>query len=239
MGVWYLIVIVIMIPYRFQKGWEGTRNISRSVLLWARGMARILNLNIKTYGKLPDVSGGLIVSNHVGYVDIITNGTILPLRYTSTVELSKWPVIGQVIDSSRPIRVDRNSAPACRKASRDFVKTMNQGMYLLVYPEGTSTDGKSGIRPFKSTSFDAAVTGNAPILPILTRYREVPGRETVCWYGDMTFPPHAWKVLGYPRIDAEMHFLPCIMPEGRTRKELAAFVHDVMAEAYENLPQMT
>jgi 1-acyl-sn-glycerol-3-phosphate acyltransferase len=109
---------------------------------------------------------------------------------------------------------------------------MKRGMYLIVYPEGTSTDGKSGILPFKSTSFEAALVGNSPIIPVITRYNEVPGRPTVCWYGDMTLLPHVWQILRFPSIEAEVRFLDPIMPEGRPRKELASFVHDVMVREY-------
>lgn len=234
MIIWAIIVCIIAIPCHF-RGWEGTRGISRITRLWARGMAKILNLHVKKYGDISDVKGGLIVSNHLGYLDIIAHGTLLPVRFTSTVAISTWPIIGPFIDFSRPVLVNRTSAPASRKSSRDFAKTMAQGMYLIVYPEGTSTDGKSGIRPFKSTSFDAAVIGNKTILPIITRYREVPGRETVCWYGDMTLIPHLWRILGYSSIDVELYFLDPVLPEGRSRKDLATFVHSVMEEAYKNL----
>lgn len=236
--VWTPVVAIMMVPYRFISGWESTIRISHLVRLWARGMAKIFNLRIKIYGNIPEASGGLFVSNHLGYLDILAHGTILPMRFTSTVVINKWPVIGWVTGLSRPILVDRNSAQSSRKASRDFVKTMKRGMYLIVYPEGTSTDGKGGILPFKSTSFDAAVMGDMPILPILTRYREVPGRETVCWYGDMTLMPHLLRILGYPRIDAELHFLDPIMPEGRSRKDLARDVREVMLKEYEKLPPM-
>ena len=108
-------------------------------------------------------------------------------------------------------------------------------MYLIVYPEGTSTDGKSGIRPFKSTSFEAAMAGRVPVLPVLTRYREVPGRPTVCWYGDMTLLPHVWQVLGFPSIDVELKFLPPIIPDRAHRKELASSVHRIMSAEYEKM----
>ncbi|MEA3490022.1 MAG: lysophospholipid acyltransferase family protein [Candidatus Omnitrophota bacterium] len=226
-----LFVIIWSMPYHF-GGWRGRREISGLLRVWAKGIAKIIGLRIRISGDIQDVPAGLVVSNHLGYIDIITHGTVFPLRYTSTTEIAKWPVIGQMIALTHPVWVDRISRSASRKALRDFSKTMKRGMYLIVYPEGTSTDGNNGILPFKSTSFEAATFGNLPVIPVLTRYNEVPGRPTVCWYGDMTLLPHIWQVLGYPVVDAEMHVLPPVYPEGRSRKEMAEHVHEIMDREY-------
>ncbi|MGD2279072.1 MAG: lysophospholipid acyltransferase family protein [Candidatus Omnitrophota bacterium] len=233
-AVWTFALILMSVPYRF-RGWQGRKKISYLLRLWAKGMAKIVNLKIHTYGDAHGATGGLVVSNHLSYIDIIAHGTVFPPRFTSTTEIAKWPVIGPVVDFSNPVVVDRNSPASSRKAFRDFAKTMKRGMYLIVYPEGTSTDGKNGILPFKSTSFEAATAGDMPVIPILTRYREAPGRTTVCWYGDMTFLPHVWEVLGYPSIDSELHFMPPIYPEGRSRKKMSSYVHELMNCEYQKL----
>ena len=232
--VWTLIMIAMTIPYHFTV-WRGRIRISHLLRAWMRGSARILNLHVEIKGEVPDISSGLVVSNHLGYMDILAHGTVFPLRFTSTTVISRLPVLGNVIGVTHPVWVDRESRSASRKALRDFAKTMKKGMYLIVYPEGTSTDGKKGILPFKSTPFEAAAYGDLPVLPILTRYRESPEDPTVCWYGDMTLFPHLWHVLGLKSIQAELHFLEPIFPEGKDRKELAEYVHGVMSAAYADI----
>ncbi len=232
--IWFFLVAAVTLPYQF-GGWRGRKKISRLAQLWTKGVAKIINLKVKIVGKTPDVSSGLVVSNHLGYLDIITHGTMFPLRFTSTTAIDKWPIIGSIVASSQPILVDRDSRLASRKALRDFAKTVKRDMYLIVYPEGTSTDGKSGILPFKSTPFEAAAWGDIPVIPILTRYAEVPGRPTVCWYGDMTLMPHLWQILGFASIEVEVRLLDPVFPEGRSRKELAAAVHEYMANSYNEL----
>jgi lyso-ornithine lipid O-acyltransferase len=198
-------------------------------------VARLINLRVTTYGKVPLDTSGLLVSNHLGYLDIVTHATIFSLRFSPSTEAMKIPVIGTLIQLTNPVVVDRTSPTSSKRTLRDYAKTMLKGMYMIVYPEGTSTDGKNGLRPFKSTSFEAAISGNLPVLPILTRYIEPPGRPTVCWYGDMSFLPHFWQVLGVPSIEAELHFLPPIFSEGRPRKEFSRVVHDIMEGEYRNL----
>lgn len=231
---WLALVVIFSIPYHF-TGWRGRKKISQLQRLYMRGAARIIGLRIKFHGEIPDVSSGLVVSNHLGYIDIVAHGTIFPFRFTSTTVIAKWPVLGQIIALSHPVWINRTSKPAARKALRDFAKTMRRGMYLIVYPEGTSTDGKGGILPFKSTSFEAATFGDLPVVPILTSYREVSSKPTVCWYGDMTLMPHLWQVLTLPKIEADVRFLAPVYPEGRSRKELAQHVHRIMDTEYRNI----
>lgn len=230
--IWSVLIGLWSVPYQLGGKWKDIRKISRIVRAWNRGAAWIVGLQVTVRGKLPSVSGGLVVSNHLGYIDILTHGSVLPLRYTPKSDIAKWPVLGWYIGLSRPIWIDRESKQSSQKSLRDFAKTMKQGMYLIVYPEGTSTDGKSGILPFKSTPFEAAITGDAPIIPVLTRYIEAPGEPTVAWYGDMTLLPHIWRTLRRRTIKAELRFLEPIYPENRSRKELAAFVHGVMQREY-------
>lgn len=231
---WYLFIFVLSIPHR-SGGWKGRKELSRHTSLWLRGVGKIINLRVKTHGYIREAPAGLLVSNHLGYIDIISHGMFFPLRFTPKADTASWLVIGKIIASSSPIWVHRDSKSASRKALRDFVKTMRRGIYLVVYPEGTSTDGKNGLLPFKSTPFEAVIAGNLPVLPILTHYRDAPGASTVCWYGDMKLFPHIWEVLGLPSIEAELHFLPPIFPEGRSRKDLANHVHDVMDREYRRI----
>ena len=230
-----ILVAILSAPYRVRGGWKSTKDITNFTHLWNKGIAKIINLRVKVYGWVPSVAGGVVVSNHLSYIDIITHGSVLPLRYSPKSDIKSWPVLGWYVGLSRPIWTSRISKRASKKTLRDFAKTVNKGMYLIVYPEGTSTDGKSGILPFKSTPFEAAITVNAPIIPVLTHYKQRRGEKTICWYGDMTLLPHAWEILGFPSIEAELHFLKAILPEGKERKELTAYVHDLMAREYARL----
>ena len=230
--LWFVYIGIATIPGHVRGGWRGIRGLRGPTHLWGRGIARIINLRITIAGTTPDVESTLVVSNHTSYLDIVTHGAVLPLRYAPKRDIASWPVLGWYLGLSSPIWTDRGSRQASKKTMRSFVKTMKHGMNLIVYPEGTTTDGKSGLLPFKSTSFEAAITGNIPILPVITRYKNVPGKMTTAWYGDMTLFPHVWEMLARPVIEAELRFLDPIIPDGRPRKELASFVRETMQNAY-------
>ena len=236
MLLWSAIIAVLSIPGQLTGGWAGVRKISRYAKLWSRGIAKIVNLRVKISGEMPSGAGGLVVSNHLGYLDIITHGSVFPLRHAPKAEIAKWPLLGWYVGLSRPVWVDRISKRASKKIFSDYAETMKNGLFLIVYPEGTSTDGKNGILPFKSASFEAAIAADAPIFPVITRYKEPPGLPAVSWYGNMSLLPHIWQVLKLPSIDAELRFLPPVLPSGNPRKDVASLVYDMMVAEYENLP---
>ena len=216
-------------------GWNAVKAQTRKAKVWARGIAKIIGLRIRVHGD-PEGVSGLVVSNHLGYMDILTLGSVFPLRFTPKVEIRSWPLLGWFITLSRPIWVDRKSRQSAVRTGVEFEETLRHGMNLAVFPEGTSSDGREGLLPFKSTVFEAAAHGGFDIRPTLIRYREdFPGQ--VAWFGDATLLPHVWRLLGMRRIEAEVHVLPPLPPDGRDRKALAEHVRADMNESYLPLGQ--
>lgn len=228
--LWSMVIAVMSMPYQFGHTWKSKQRIGHLTHLWSKGVARIINLRVTITGRMPQASGGLVVANHLSYLDIVVHGSILPLRHTPKVDIRSWPLLGWYIGLSNPIWINRQSKQVSKSVLREFAKTMKHGIYLIVFPEGTTTDGKHGILPFKSTPFEAAITGNSPIIPVIIRYEEPAGRPTVCWYGDMLLLPHVWQALGFPSIKAHLYFLPAVFPEGRSRKKLAEDLHTLMSK---------
>ncbi|OGV39260.1 MAG: hypothetical protein A2020_02235 [Lentisphaerae bacterium GWF2_45_14] len=228
--IWFMMTGPLAAPFMF-GGWKSIKRVSRITRLWGHGITKVLNINVKVHGDISSFEGGLIVSNHMGYFDIITHSSVFPIRFTPKKEISRWPLLGWYLSLSRPIWIDRRSKRKSQETMNAFKETMERKIPLLVYPEGTSTDGLHGLLPFKSTPFEAAAQGNFPILPILTVYSD----PSVCWYGKMSLVPHVWKVAGYKSIDVDLYVLPIVHPEGRSRKEIAGIVHDMLEKEYRRI----
>jgi 1-acyl-sn-glycerol-3-phosphate acyltransferase len=92
---------------------------------------------------------------------------------------------------------------------------------VLLFPEGTSTDG-SQVLPFHSRLIHPATEAGAPITAAAIRYvieDGTPERE-LCWFGDALFLPHLWKTLGTAGFSAEVRFgEPRVYPDRRTAAE--------------------
>jgi 1-acyl-sn-glycerol-3-phosphate acyltransferase len=229
--IWLPIIGIITFFMQFGN-WGGIRRAAKCGRIWGIGVAFILGTKIRVHGDKNSFKGGLIISNHVGMLDIPVHASVFPIRFASRGDLRHWPIFGWYLRVSRSIWVDRSSKQKSLHVAEQFKQTMEHDIPLLVYPEGTSSSGDDGLLPFKSTPFEAVANGNLPILPILSFFREVDNNRVVAWYGDMTLLPHCMRLIGYRKIEVDIYILPTIFPEGRNRKELADFTYQMMEKEY-------
>lgn len=233
--LWCIYLGIISLPISRQKDRrKAIREMAEQTRLWGRGLLRIFGVKLHIDGHLEDYRrhGGLVVSNHLGYLDIFVHAACFGLRFTPKKDIRSWPLLGWYTDITIPIWIDRDSKAKTTGMLQEFRETLEDNIPLIVYPEGTSTDGKSGLRPFKAAPFEPIVGTSIPIQPVLTSYRVAPGEPTPCWYGDAELLPHLWSILGCPEIEAEVKILPSVHAEGRDRKQLASDLHNMMEKAY-------
>ncbi len=235
---WLVFMAVYSAPVRLRRDpWAVIYGMTRMIRLWGRGLLRIFNIRLKVFGDVDSCYGSLIVSNHMGYVDVFVHAAVFGLRFCPKIEVRSWPVLGWYTSLTHPIWIDRSSRLKTQKSLEEFRDSLEHHIPLIVYPEGTSTDG-TGILPFKSSLFEVVQDGKFAIQPILTLYRVPEGADSPCWYGDLALFPHLWRLLGIPRTDAEVYILPPIMAEGRDRKELAVITRDAIEKAHEKYRQV-
>lgn len=214
-----------------EKGWDAVARAAHFTRIWAAQSAKIIDLKVRVEGSKDGFPGGLIVCNHQGYLDILVNASLFEIRFAPKSEMLRWPFLGKLVGLNRPVWIDRSSRQKSRHAAEEMVETMKHHISMLVYPEGTSTDGER-LLPFKSTPFEAACEVGLPILPVLLRYSSTPADGDggpLAWHGSDLLLPHIWRILGLKEICADVKILPVVYPiEGESRKELAARVHDLM-----------
>lgn len=239
--LWFLTTAVLVtICNAWRKKWPGIRGAARWTQFWARGAARLIGLKVTLDGDPEAARGHLVISNHTGYLDVIAQGAVFPIRFAPKAEMRSWPLFGLLTALSRPVWVDRKNPVRAAQVSGEIRETLDHDLSMLVYPEGTSTDGRHGLLPFKSTAFEAAIRTKSPLLPVLIFHKECPaGAFDPAWYGDVGFLPHIWGVLGLKEIHSCVYIMPEVTPlPGESRKELAARMHRLMTQAYEKyLPE--
>jgi 1-acyl-sn-glycerol-3-phosphate acyltransferase len=209
--------------------WKAINRLSIAVKLWSKAVTKIMNLKMHFNRAVPDING-IIVSNHLSYVDIVTTSSLFNIRFAPNTDVAKWFLFGAYLNLSRPIWVDRNSRQAAKNTVIEFVETIKHNVNLLVFPEGRISNGENGLRPFKSTIFEAAVLGNCKIMPVLLHYHD----KNICWINGM-FHKHLWNLLKMKEIHVDVHFLEPLDPNGMDRKTLAKHVHDLMDKKYREL----
>jgi lyso-ornithine lipid O-acyltransferase len=198
----------------------------------ARAVLAGFGLRSSLEGQIP--AGGLVVSNHLSYLDIVVFAAAMPCCFVSKTEVRRWPVFGGIARAGATIFLDRASRASANAAAAQMADRFRFPVPVLLFPEGTSTDGSAVLR-FHARLFQPAVQARAPITVAAIRYETAVGREErdLCWYADAPFLPHLWRVLGMGSFTARVRFgEPRIYASPRAAvEETHALVAGMRAEA--------
>lgn len=202
--------------------------------LWQCRTARLvlacLGIHSNVHGTPP--TRGLIVANHLSYLDIAILSAATPCFFVAKAEISRWPFFGEAARSGGTIFLDRSSRSSATSVARQIGERLHLQVPVLFFPEGTTTDGGQLLR-FRSRLFEPATTAGVPITAVSIRYvidDGTPERE-LCWYGDASFLPHLWKALGTAGFCAEVNFgEPHIYPDRRTAADSTQAEVEAMRE---------
>ena len=189
----------------------------------ARALAA-LQIPVTLIGAPP--TEGLVVSNHLSYLDIVAFSAALPCVFVSKAEVEDWPIFGRYARWAGSVFVRRHDRPDAARANTAIDDALRNGVPVVLFPEGTTTDGSQVLR-FHSTMLQPAIEVAAPITPAAIAYTLQDGdvAQEVCWWGEMTFLPHLLNLLGKQDLRVVIAFGSPIAPCG-DRKQLSERLHD-------------
>jgi len=205
-----------------------------------RMVAHLFGIRVRVIGT-PPKSATLLLANHSSWLDIVTFSAVAPLSFIAKSEVNDWPFFGTLARLQRTVFVTRARRSETGQARDAIAERLKEGDVLVLFPEGTSSDGNR-VLPFKSALLGAAEAvlpdgGRVPVQPVSSAYvaREgIPmGRENrplYAWYGDMELVPHLWEALKSGPLDVVMQFhepLPAM-----DRKELARQGWDIVRKGH-------
>jgi 1-acyl-sn-glycerol-3-phosphate acyltransferase len=199
----------------------------------ARGVLTSLGIEYQVEGRVP--ARGLVVSNHLSYIDILILSAATPCFFVAKIEIGGWPYFGKAARTGGTIFVDRSSLASAQSVAEQMTERLQLPIPVpvLLFPEGTSTDGSQVIR-FHSRLIDPATSLGVPITTAAVRYVLEGGVEEreLCWFGNETFINHLWKVLGVKGFSATVRFgesrvyIDRRVAADETRAEIAAMRED-------------
>jgi lyso-ornithine lipid O-acyltransferase len=160
---------------------------------------------------------GLTVSNHLTYLDILVYGAVRPFLFVAKSEVRRWPLLGTLASLGGTIFVDRDRGLQVADATLEIEQALRAGISVLLFPEGTSSDGSS-VLPFRSPLFDPAIRAGASVTAAAVRYHAADATEDqVTYWGDMVFLPHLFRTLCVRGLTAEIGFdSPCRFPNRKS-----------------------
>ncbi len=223
------------------------RAVQRSTRFWIRATLRGLNISFSVSGAehLRGDRNYFLIANHISYADVLILYALRPLTGITTVEVEGGGLDGFLAKMGGSLFIERRSVKHLRGELAKVTAILRAGFDVLIFPEGTTTDGRSPMKPFKTAFFAAAAEAPAPLLPIAIRYETVNGRparegdllESVAYYGDISFMAHAKKFLALKSITAAVTILPPVEATAHHRDELGATLRERIQAERDGHPQ--
>ena len=177
--------------------------------LWLRATCKrvlgALGIRYRIEGQPP--VRGVVVANHLSYLDIVILSAAMPCFFVAKMEIRRWPFFGKAARVGGTLFIERSSLASAEKVASLISARLELAVPVLFFPEGTSTDGTS-VHRFHSRLFEPAVRAGATVTAAAIKYKLDDGSEErdLCWYGDDAFLPHLWKTLGTDGFTAEVSF---------------------------------
>ena len=164
-------------------------------------------VEVQVHGNPP--TSGLVVSNHLSYLDILTISSVFPCAFVSKDDVRRWPFVGWLCSVAGTIFVNRRSRGDTVRVNDLVISRLQSGSMVVVFPEGTSSDGDS-VLPFHSSLLQPAIDAQVPVTPLHISYRVIGGDAAtdVCYWGKMVFVPHLWHMLGTKGIKSVVRVGP-------------------------------
>lgn len=205
--------------------------------VWHRIACAILKVRVEIRGTPVRDGPCLYVCNHISWLDIPVLGSRLRTGFIAKEEVAGWGLFGTLAKLQRTVFVARQRRGQTAAQADQIRSRFAEGGRLVLFAEGTSTDG-CRVLPFKSALFSVAQQTEPedrplPVQPVSLAYTRLNGlplnrtqRLKIAWIGDMDLVPHFLAFLSIGRVTAVVQFHPPVtLAELGNRKLLAEATH--------------
>ena len=235
---WGALTVVVVYP------WSDTRLKRVLKKRWSRQLLEMLGVRLKLGAGRAAPPPGLIVSNHISWLDIFVINALVPAAFVSKAEVRGWPLIGWLCRHTETIFLARGSRAAAQRTRETISEQLRAGAHVAVFPEGTTTGGER-VLPFHAALFQSAIDAQAPVIPLAMRYTDRngnPSRAPV-YDGDITLWQCLWAIARTSGLSAELRVLEPLAVAAIDRRILAARCHETISwhlgqRGFVNLPTL-
>jgi 1-acyl-sn-glycerol-3-phosphate acyltransferase len=199
----------------------GTARRDWLIRVWSRQLLRVLGIRLRL-GVAPHTAhGALLVCNHISWLDIYLIFAARRVHFVSKAEVRRWPVAGWLAYKAGTLFLERGRRADTARVNDAMRELMAHGAWVAVFPEGTTSDGRS-VQRFLPSLLQPAVTLGCPIVPAALRYRTRDGEPCVAaaYIDDTSLLQSLLAIVSEPAIVAELDFGAPLLPDAH-RRELA------------------
>jgi len=213
---------LLTLAFRFRH--DTSQRRLAEIRRWSRKFLRIAGVRLEHLGKTP--SAGLIVMNHISWLDVIVLNALAPSRFVSKAEVARWPFVGYLCTKSGTLYIERSRKTAARRTNSLIAEALANGERVAVFPEGTTTPGDRLLH-FHAALLQPAIASAGVAYPAALRYLDPHGARSkaVSYVGAETLIGSVWQLLGAHRVIARIEFGQAEPAADRNRRELASVLH--------------
>jgi 1-acyl-sn-glycerol-3-phosphate acyltransferase len=201
---------------------------------WSRVLLTLLGIRYRFTAAehVGDLDQGLLVANHISFVDIFLINAMFPASFVAKDEVRRWPLIGWLVAKSDTIFISRGSRSAAYRARDEIAQRLASGGRVAIFPEGTTSTGEQ-VLPFHAALFDAAVIAQAEVHCLRIRYTTASESrcEAIAYTGSTTLLECIWRIVCTPSLSAELHYVTTLTEPHVARRELAQNAHQAIGRA--------
>lgn len=223
-GVWF--VLQIFIPNKIH--W-------RQVIFaaWTSSFVRISKMTIEVVGT-PPKPPFFLVTNHLSYTDIAAIRAVAKGVFVAKAEVETWFLAGRICRDMGTVFIDRENRRDIPRAGELIIERLDAGEGVIVFPEGTSTKGEE-VLPFNSSFLEFAARKDIAVHYAAITYStppgEMPAHLAACWWEDISFFAHLWRLFKVSGYTATITFGETPIKNSE-RKLLANELHDRVAKHF-------
>lgn len=209
--------------YVLRCSFQSPENISAARAAWLQRLSlralKVFGVDMCASGRIP--ACGLLVCNHLGYLDIPVIAALAPCVFVAKSEVRHWPVFGWFARLAGTVFIHRAKRSDVGRVASEIQAALAAGRLVVLFPEGTSSGGET-VLPFKSALLETVTPPGPAVTAAHIGYQLADGdvSEEVCYWKDMTLVPHLINLLSKRSICAQVRFTE-LQAGHADRKELA------------------
>lgn len=207
---------------------------SRIMQRWSVELLDVLHVRVSVTGNTPlrDIKQGLIVANHISWLDVYVMISILPMRFVAKSEVRSWPFIGWLCVRAQTIFIERNKRSDTVRANQQIVEHLRQGNCMAIFPEGTTSDG-SQVRHFHASLLQPAIDSQTTIYPVAVYYHDKFNNANLdaAYIDEMSFLDSLWKILSSRDLQVRLTATSALSTQDENRRLLALEAHRRISHA--------
>jgi 1-acyl-sn-glycerol-3-phosphate acyltransferase len=205
---------------------------ARLSLWWHQRLCKIFAVKKSVRGEISS-RPTLFVANHISWFDIPALGSSVPVHFLAKNEINSWPIIGWLASRAGTLFIKRGSKGAAQQSQQEIFNTLKQGGHIILFPEGTTTDGTS-VNKFHSRLFQAAIDAHAQVQPVALQYPHADGvHPAALFIGDTQFLESTLAIMSEAAMEVRLQFLQVIDAADFTRDQLASMCQQQIRQVIE------